>query len=101
MKKKMSVPMPEKKIAVLGSKPMSKGPRTVEPNIASTCCRPTKMGCPQGSRSSGAMTPSVFSLQLGRYACISFSTDAIFILLASNEGFKEKVLRLWDHLVMV
>src|SRR5215211_2381310 len=36
------------------SKPMSKGARTVAPNIATTCCSPSRMLCSHGRRSSGA-----------------------------------------------
>src|SRR5690242_6388244 len=69
--------MPEKKIAVLGLKPMRIGPKTVAPNMASTCCRPTRIVCPQGRRSSGAMTPPVFTVQLGKYP--RFSAVAILV----------------------
>src|ERR1044071_2192373 len=72
--------MPEKKIAVFGLKPINIGPKTVAPNIASTCCRPTRMVCPHGSRSSGAMMPSFFGVQLVKYPC--FSAVAMqFVLL--------------------
>ena len=37
MAKKMSVPMPLIKTAMLGSKPMRIGARMVEPNMATTC----------------------------------------------------------------
>src|SRR6266852_2629657 len=70
MTKKISVPIPEKKIAVLGLKPMIMGARTVAPNMASTCCRPRKMDCPQGSRSSGAMMPPALGVQPVKYLCI-------------------------------
>src|SRR5438094_2598665 len=71
MRKKTSVPIPEKKMAVFGSKPIIIGPRTVAPNIASTCCNPTKMDCPQGSLSSGAIIPSFLRDQRGKYPCFS------------------------------
>src|SRR5579875_1999902 len=73
--KKSSVPLPEKKMAVFGSKPIKRGPSTVEPNMASTCCRPTSMDCPQGSRSSGAMMPPLLRVHPVKYPC--FSTVAI------------------------
>ena len=40
--------MPEKKIATFGSKPIRSGASTVAPNIATTCCRPTRMVGPVG-----------------------------------------------------
>ena len=36
----MSVPIPEKKIVVLGGKPINTGTMKVAPNIASTCWKP-------------------------------------------------------------
>src|SRR6266702_4563306 len=59
------------KIAVFGLKPMMMGARTVAPNMASTCCKPRKMDCPQGSRSSGAMMPPVLGVQPVKYPCLS------------------------------
>ena len=38
--KKISVPMPEKKIAVFGLKPMMTGASTVAPNMAKMCWMP-------------------------------------------------------------
>ncbi len=49
----MSVAMPEKKIAVLALKPMSIGPNTVAPNMATTCWIAAKMFGMGGSDSSG------------------------------------------------
>src|SRR5579884_1286097 len=63
MKKKRIVATPEKKIAVLGGKPISSGATTVEPNIASVCCSPSATLSAHGSRSSGAITPARFSRQ--------------------------------------
>src|SRR6516165_3569411 len=54
--KNIKVPTPLISIAILGSKPISNGARTVEPNIATTCCIPSAMVCGQGRRSSGATT---------------------------------------------
>ena len=65
--KKISVPMPEKRIATLGSKPISSGASTVAPNIATTCCRPSASVGPAGRRSSGAITPDVRVVQRGKY----------------------------------
>ena len=59
--KKISVPMPEKKRARFGSKPITSGATTVAPNIASTCWKPMASVPGQGSRSSGAITPVRFS----------------------------------------
>jgi hypothetical protein len=56
MTKKISVPMPDMRIATLGSKPISSGASTVAPNIAITCCTPRAAVCGQGRRSSGATT---------------------------------------------
>src|SRR5690348_9317898 len=64
MMKNMTVATPEKKIAVLTGNPMSRGATTVAPNIASACCRPSAIVLPQGSRSSGAITPDDFTRQL-------------------------------------
>ena len=50
--------MPEKKIAVFGSKPMRIGASTVAPNMAKMCCRPSATDWAAGGRSSGAMIPS-------------------------------------------
>jgi len=61
------VPIPEKRIATFGSNPIKSGARTVEPNIATTCCRPSARVCGSGRRSSGAITPSVRSFQCGKY----------------------------------
>jgi hypothetical protein len=64
MTKKISVPIPEKRIATFGSNPISSGHSTVAPNITMACCSPAMIVCPVGSRSSGAMTPPrVFSVQ--------------------------------------
>ena len=63
MTKKISVAMPEKKIATFGSKPISSGASTVAPNIATTCCSPTRMVGPVGRRSSGRITPSRLIVQ--------------------------------------
>src|SRR2546428_13961965 len=67
MKKKMRERKREKKSEGVGLKARMMGAKTVDPNMASTCCRPTKMVCPQGSRSSGAMIPSVLRVQPVRY----------------------------------
>ncbi len=48
--------MPEKKIVVLGGKPIRTGTMNVAPNIASTCWAPRPMVCGQARRSSGATT---------------------------------------------
>src|SRR6266567_3059618 len=96
-RKKMSVPIPEKKIAVFGLKPIIIGARTVAPNMASTCCRPTKIVCPQGSLSSGAMIPSFLRVQPVKYP--RFSTVAMrYLILLYNlvENSKNKLLRLYQ-----
>jgi hypothetical protein len=54
--KKISVPTPLIRMATLGSKPISRGPSTVAPNIATTCWMPNATVCGHGSRSSGATT---------------------------------------------
>jgi hypothetical protein len=67
--KKISVPTPLIRIAMLGLKPMRIGASTVAPNIAITCCTPIAAVCGQGSRSSGATTavlPAATSRQRGR-----------------------------------
>src|SRR5579859_1909489 len=81
----MSVPIPEKKMAVFGLKPIRIGAKTVAPNMASTCCKPTKMDCPQGKRSSGAMMPSFFRVQPEKYP--RFSTAAIQASLGSDTPY--------------
>ncbi|CFO34482.1 Uncharacterised protein [Bordetella pertussis] len=48
--------MPDMRIATLGSKPISSGASTVEPNMATTCWAPMAMFLGQDRRSSGAMT---------------------------------------------
>ena len=58
--KNTSVPTPDISTATFGSKPISSGASTVAPNIATTCCAPIATVCGHGSRSSGAITPSVF-----------------------------------------
>jgi hypothetical protein len=60
------------------------GARTVAPNMASTCCRPTKIVCPQGSRSSGAMIPSFLRVQPVKYPRLSVVSVAMIILLENN-----------------
>src|SRR5262245_44447123 len=61
--KKISVPMPLISTVTLASKPISSGPSTVPPNIASTCWTPSATVCGHGSRSSGATTmPSAAGL---------------------------------------
>src|SRR5882757_2275005 len=67
MTKKISVPTPLISTAMLGSKPISRGARIVDPNIATTCCRPSAVVCGHGRRSSGATTPpstGCFTVQL-------------------------------------
>src|SRR5260370_31227429 len=54
--KKISVPTPLISTATLASKPISSGPSTVPPNIATTCWTPSAIVCGHGSRSSGATT---------------------------------------------
>src|SRR5260370_39935788 len=54
--KKISVPTPLISTATLASKPISSGPSTVPPNIATTCWMPSAIVCGHGSRSSGATT---------------------------------------------
>jgi hypothetical protein len=63
MKKKISVPTPDIRMAMFGSKPISSGASTVAPNMATTCWRPMATIWGQGRRSSGAITPWVFSVQ--------------------------------------
>src|SRR5476649_1344896 len=87
MTKKISVPTPLISTAMLGSKPISSGARIVEPNIATTCCRPSAVVCGHGRRSSGATTtPSTgcLTVQLiivSPSACFSHSEGAIFVWL--------------------
>jgi hypothetical protein len=57
------MPMPDIRIATSASNPPRSGARAVAPNIATTCCRPRATVCGQGSRSSGAIAPSVLSVQ--------------------------------------
>src|SRR5689334_7731210 len=59
--------MPENSTATFGLKPIKSGASTVEPNIATTCCRPSAMLCGAGNRSSGATTPLVRSVHCGKY----------------------------------
>ena len=66
MTKKISVPMPENRTAALGSNPISSGAMIVDPDIATQCWRPETMVWPHGSRSSGMITPEVFSFQRGK-----------------------------------
>jgi hypothetical protein len=40
MRMKQIVPIPEKKIVVVGGNPVRTGTRNVAPNIARTCCMP-------------------------------------------------------------
>ncbi len=47
MMKKISVPMPLIRMAMLGSKPIRMGASTVAPNIAITCCTPMVAVCGQ------------------------------------------------------
>src|SRR5260370_41727510 len=54
--KKISVPTPLISTATLASKPISSGPSTVPPNIATTCWTPSAIVCAHGSRSSDATT---------------------------------------------
>src|SRR5436190_23469985 len=56
MAKKIKVPMPLISTQTLGSKPIRIGASTVEPNMATTCCRPSAVVCGHGRRSSGATT---------------------------------------------
>src|SRR5690625_1526054 len=57
-KKNIKVPMPDIKIAKLGSRPMSSGAQIVEPNIATTCCAAIATLCGKGRNSSGKTTVS-------------------------------------------
>jgi hypothetical protein len=57
IRKKIRVPTPLMRMAMLGSNPMRMGASTVAPNIAITCCTPIAAVCGQGSLSSGAITP--------------------------------------------
>src|SRR3954451_23235801 len=66
MMKKMMVAKPENRIDTLGSKPIRIGASAVEPNMATTCCRPAMRVWPVGRRSSGMMAPSVFRVQCGK-----------------------------------
>ena len=66
MTKNSNVATPEKKIATLGSNPIRIGASTVEPNMATTCCRPAITVCPVGRRSSGITSPEVFSVHFGK-----------------------------------
>ncbi|MNJ69009.1 hypothetical protein D3C77_653090 [compost metagenome] len=63
--------MPDMRIATLGSKPISSGASTVEPNMATTCCAPIATFLGQDNLSSGAMmTPGSASSarrQRGKY----------------------------------
>jgi hypothetical protein len=52
MRRKRSVPIPEKKRVVVGGKPVMIGTKNVAPNIAAMCCRPTPMVRGQVRRSS-------------------------------------------------
>src|SRR5882757_127874 len=87
MTKKISVPTPLISTAMLGSKPISRGARIVDPNIATTCCRPSAVVCGHGRRSSGATTPpstGCFTVQLSIVspsACFSHSEGVIFAWL--------------------
>jgi hypothetical protein len=67
---KISVPTPLIRIATFGSKPISNGASTVAPNIATTCWMPSAKVCGAGSRSSGAITPSRFTVQRGKSAVL-------------------------------
>ncbi len=53
---------------MFGSKPIRIGASTVEPNIATTCWMPMAMVCGHGRRSSGATSPAIFSVHVGRDA---------------------------------
>jgi hypothetical protein len=68
MAKNTSVPTPDISTATLGSKPIRIGASTVAPNIATTCWAPIANVCGQGSRSSGAITPSVLTGHAGKPA---------------------------------
>src|SRR5687767_1433496 len=83
MTKKSSVPIPEKKTEVLGSKPMRMGTSTVAPNMANTCCSPTTSVCPHGRRSSGPITPLATGVQRGKK------------LSRAGEGMDGSMGRMW------
>ena len=51
---------------VFGSKPISKGASAVEPNMATTCCKPMAAVCGQDRRSSGATSPVVLRVHRGK-----------------------------------
>ncbi|MDT4827161.1 hypothetical protein FQZ97_604980 [compost metagenome] len=73
----MSVPMPLIRIAMLGLKPIRIGASTVAPNMAITCWMPIAPVCSQGSRSSGAMTAPLASVDTG----FSVQLNMCFLLL--------------------
>ena len=62
----MSVPMPEKKIARLGSNPIRIGIKAVAPNIATTCWKPRRTVWPAGRRSSGMTSAASVVASLAR-----------------------------------
>src|SRR5215218_2471837 len=59
----MRVPIPEKRMARLGSNPIRIGATTVAPNMAGTCWNPIAIVWPQGSLSSGLTIPDRVSFQ--------------------------------------
>lgn len=48
-KRKMIVPIPEERRATAGLKPVRNGTKTVAPNIAKTCCKPSGIAWARGS----------------------------------------------------
>src|SRR5215467_10225499 len=78
--------MPDIRIATFGSNPIKSGARTVAPNIATTCCRPSAIVCGQGRRSSGAITPSVFCVHCGNQVAAIDVSPVLFCAATLARG---------------
>jgi hypothetical protein len=66
---------------------MMSGAIIVPPAIATPCCRPETIVWPHGKRSSGMITPVVFSFQCGKYPSRPSGTVALDIFPPS---FKQR-----------